>query len=132
MGTITLLFTKPCLGCSTGIVRVTTATPMSQRQTKRFCSPTCAKKNMNLVNGSEWGHRMQQRAVAARKAASVANAIALMENLPPAIAARAIYERAYKAGWAVGKKTGIALEHGRLIRAGRRARIVRQKMAVAS
>lgn len=86
---------------------------------------------MNLINGSEWGHRMQKAAVKARQAKSIENAIALMCGLPPELAARTIYERAYKAGWAIGKKTGIALEHGRLIRAGKRAQIARLK-AVAS
>lgn len=131
MGKITLLWTKPCLGCSTGIVKITTATPTRQRQTKRFCSLRCACANMNLINGTEWGLRMQQAALKARKEKSCRDAIALMRGLPPDLAARTIYERAYKAGWATGKKTGIALEHGRLIRAAKRQQLARLK-AVAS
>lgn len=115
-----VIATRPCAWCPTGKVIVTTATAKRDRDSKRFCGKACARAAGGITHGQEWGRKMQRASAVSRKRLAFESAVALMENLPPAEAARRIYEKAYSAGWNAGKKTGIALEYRRLVRMSKR------------
>lgn len=111
-----VIATRPCAWCQTGIVRITTKTRIRHRATRRFCSQLCANKAGGITHAPDWSQRLCEASKIARQKKALDDAEALMGDLPPAAAARAIYRRAYSAGWVAGKKTGVSSEYRRLMR----------------
>lgn len=122
-----VLEVRPCVWCKTGEVIITTATPKRQRATKRFCGHTCSRAAGGLTHGEEWGRKMKIASTAALKRKALAQATALLRDLPLEEAARSIYERGYDAGWQSGNKRGTDMERARITRLLKRARIKRER-----